>query len=55
MVADIFAARTVSALAALLTGREAGSDRLQLVSELYLEVAGMDSVAVASELARTAP
>ncbi|WKG01538.1 amino acid adenylation domain-containing protein [Mycolicibacterium sp. HK-90] len=55
MVADIFAARTVSALAELLTSREAGSDRLQLVSELYLEVAGMDGVEVASELARTAP
>ncbi|MGV0814436.1 amino acid adenylation domain-containing protein [Mycolicibacterium boenickei] len=55
MVADIFAARTVSALAALLSGREAGTDRLQLVSELYLEVADMDGADVASELARTAP
>ncbi|MEV0672119.1 amino acid adenylation domain-containing protein [Mycobacterium sp. NPDC050441] len=55
MVADVFAARTVAKMAALLVGREAGSDRLQLVSELYLEVTGMDSADVASELARTAP
>ncbi|OMC40028.1 non-ribosomal peptide synthetase [Mycobacterium sp. GA-1841] len=55
MVADIFAARTVAAMAALLTGREAGSDRLQLVSQLYLEVTGMDSAEVASELGRTSP
>ncbi len=55
MVADVFAARTVAEMAALLSGREAGSDRLALVSELYLEVAGMDSADVASELARTTP
>jgi mycobactin phenyloxazoline synthetase len=55
MVADVFAARTVAKMAALLTGREAGSDRLQLVAELYLEVTGMDSSDVASELARAAP
>lgn len=55
MVADVFAARTVAEMAALMVGREAGSDRLQLVSELYLEVAGMDSADVASELERTAP
>ncbi|WP_166905379.1 non-ribosomal peptide synthetase [Mycobacterium sp. DL440] len=55
MVADVFAARTVAKMAALLAGREAGSDRLQLVSELYLEVTGMDSADVASELARTSP
>ncbi|CRZ13592.1 non-ribosomal peptide synthetase [Mycolicibacterium neworleansense] len=55
MVADVFAARTVAKMAALLTGREAGSDRLQLVSELYLEVTGMDNADVASELARTSP
>jgi mycobactin phenyloxazoline synthetase len=55
MVADVFAARTVAQMAALLTGREAGSDRLQLVSELYLEVTGMDSADVASELERTSP
>ncbi len=55
MVADVFAARTVEKMAALLVGRESGSDRLQLVSELYLEVTGMDSADVASELARTSP
>lgn len=55
MVADVFAARTVAQMAALLAGREAGSDRLQLVSELYLEVTGMDSADVTSELERTAP
>ena len=42
MVADVFAARTVAGLAALLTGREPGSDRLTQVAEIYLEVAGMD-------------
>lgn len=55
MVADVFAARTVAQMAALLTGREAGSDRLQLVSELYLEVTGMDGADVTAELARTSP
>ncbi|MGV0780438.1 non-ribosomal peptide synthetase [Mycolicibacterium sp. XJ775] len=55
MVADVFAARTVAKMAAVLVGRESGSDRLQLVSELYLEVTGMDSADVASELARTSP
>ncbi|MED5813075.1 amino acid adenylation domain-containing protein [Mycolicibacterium sp. 050232] len=55
MVADVFAARTVAQMAALLAGREAGSDRLQLVSELYLEVTGMDSADVTTELARTSP
>lgn len=53
MVADVFAARTVAKMAALLAGREADSDRLQLVSELYLEVTGMDNAEVASELARS--
>ncbi len=42
MVADVFAAHTVAGLAALLTGREPGSDRLTQVAEIYLEVAGMD-------------
>lgn len=55
MVADVFAARTVAKMAALLVGRESNADRLQLVSELYLEVTGMDSADVASELARTSP
>lgn len=50
MVADIFAARSVSALAALLQGREAGSDRLAQVAEVYLEVAEMEQNEVASAL-----
>ncbi|MCV7105661.1 phosphopantetheine-binding protein, partial [Mycolicibacterium chitae] len=50
MVADIFAARTVAALATLLQGREAGSDRLEQVAEVYLEVADMESSEVASAL-----
>lgn len=49
MVADIFAARTVSALAGLLAGRE-GADRLEQVAELYLEVSGMDGAEVLSAL-----
>ena len=50
MVPDIFATRTVEALAARLTDREGGSDRLDQVAELYLEVAGMDDEDVASAL-----
>ncbi|MGH3675900.1 MAG: amino acid adenylation domain-containing protein [Mycobacterium sp.] len=50
MVADIFAARTVSALAHLLTAREPASDRLERVAELYLEVADMDTADVLSAL-----
>ncbi|MGV0745739.1 non-ribosomal peptide synthetase [Mycolicibacterium sp. XJ870] len=53
-VADIFAARTVAELANVLTARESDRDRLEQVSELYLEVAGMDSSEVVSELERTA-
>ncbi|BBX24952.1 non-ribosomal peptide synthetase [Mycolicibacterium alvei] len=55
MVADVFAARTVATMAALLAGREAGSDRLHLASELYLEVTGMDAAEIASELAWGTP
>ncbi|HET8969487.1 MAG TPA: amino acid adenylation domain-containing protein, partial [Candidatus Nanopelagicales bacterium] len=55
MVADVFAARTVATMAALLAGREAGSDRLRLASELYLEVTGMDAAEIASELAWGTP
>ena len=50
MVADIFAARSVSTLAALLEGREPGSDRLAQVAEVYLEVAEMEQNEVASAL-----
>lgn len=41
-VPDIFAARTVRALAQRLTGREDGSGRLDMVAELYLEIAEMN-------------
>ncbi|SCX02838.1 mycobactin phenyloxazoline synthetase [Mycolicibacterium fluoranthenivorans] len=50
MVPDIFATRTVEALAARLAGREAGSDRLDQVAELYLEVADMDDADVVNAL-----
>ncbi|MFS0897538.1 amino acid adenylation domain-containing protein [Mycolicibacterium litorale] len=50
MVTDIFAARNVGALAQRLVGHESGSDRLEAVAELYLEVADMNSADVASAL-----
>jgi mycobactin phenyloxazoline synthetase len=50
-VTDMFAARCVSALAARLVAREPDDDRLNMVAEVYLEVAGMDSAEVMSELA----
>ncbi|BBY63828.1 non-ribosomal peptide synthetase [Mycolicibacterium helvum] len=53
MVADVFATRTVERLAQQLSEREAGSDRLESVAELYLEIAGMDSAEVMSELERS--
>lgn len=52
MVPDVFATRTIAALADRLTAREAGSDRLAQVAELYLEIADMDNAAVSSELER---
>jgi mycobactin phenyloxazoline synthetase len=54
MVADIFAARTVSALAEVLAHREVDGDRLLAVAELYLEVVGMDDAEVMSALDATA-
>ncbi|MBP1822057.1 amino acid adenylation domain-containing protein [Mycobacterium sp. OAE908] len=53
MVADIFATRTVAALAARLTAREPGSRRLEQVAEMYLEVANMDNADVLSALETT--
>jgi mycobactin phenyloxazoline synthetase len=53
MVADIFATRTVAALAARLADREPGSRRLDQVAELYLEVADMDNADVLSALDTT--
>ncbi|MCF6388925.1 amino acid adenylation domain-containing protein [Mycobacterium sp. MBM] len=50
MVPDVFATRTVAALAERLTERESDSQRLELVAELYLEVAAMDDADVVSEL-----
>jgi mycobactin phenyloxazoline synthetase len=50
MVADIYAARTIAALAELLIGQESDAERLELVAEVYLEVANMASVDVASAL-----
>lgn len=46
MVADVFANRTVSALAGLLGRRERDPGRLDQVAELYLEVIGMDADSV---------
>ena len=51
VVADIFATRTVSALAALLAGRESDPARLEQVAELYVEVVGMDAGHVSAALA----
>jgi mycobactin phenyloxazoline synthetase len=41
----------VSKLADRLISREPDADRLHMVAEVYLEVAGMDSADVLSELA----
>ncbi|WP_406814972.1 amino acid adenylation domain-containing protein [Mycobacterium sp. M23085] len=54
MVADIFANRTVSALAALLNAGENDPDRLDQVAELYLEVIGMDAESVLAASRQTA-
>ena len=50
LVADVFAARTVAALAALLTDRDPDGDRLSQVAEVYLEVAAMAQHEVAAAL-----
>ncbi len=50
-VADIFAARTVAALADRLGSYEPDPQRLQKVAEVYLEVAGMDDAEVQSQIA----
>jgi mycobactin phenyloxazoline synthetase len=52
MVPDIFATRTVDALARRLSAREPDSDRLEQVAELYLEISEMDAAEVVSELER---
>ena len=53
MVADIFAARTVSALAGLLGRREREPGRLDQVAELYLEVIHMEAAHVVSAIAKS--
>jgi mycobactin phenyloxazoline synthetase len=50
LVTDMFAARCVSALAERLVSREPGSERLNTVAEVYLEIAEMDSADVLSAL-----
>ena len=55
MVPDIFATRTVEALGRRLVAREPGSDRLDQVAQLYLEVADMDDSDVLSALDATGP
>jgi mycobactin phenyloxazoline synthetase len=52
MVADIFAARTVSDLAGLLSRRERDPGRLDQVAELYLEVIHMEADHVVSAIAK---
>ncbi|OBB86906.1 non-ribosomal peptide synthetase [Mycobacterium colombiense] len=54
MVADIFANRTVAALAAVLSAGENDPGRLDQVAELYLEVIGMDAESVLADSQRTA-
>ncbi|MGH3552332.1 MAG: phosphopantetheine-binding protein, partial [Mycobacterium sp.] len=49
MVADMFAARNVSALAALLARREGDGRRLEQVAELFLEITAMDAEQILSE------
>jgi mycobactin phenyloxazoline synthetase len=53
MVADIFAARTITELAGLLSRRERGPGRLDQVAELYLEVIHMEADHVISAIAET--
>ena len=51
IVADIFATRTVAALAGLLSHRESDPARLEQVAELYLEVIGMEPGHVVAAIA----
>jgi mycobactin phenyloxazoline synthetase len=51
MVADMFAGRTPSGQAGLLSRREGGRGRLDSVAEIYLEVARMDAQEVLAESA----
>jgi mycobactin phenyloxazoline synthetase len=51
IVADIFATRTISALAAVLSRRDSDPARLDQVAELYLEVIHMDAGHVVAAIA----
>jgi mycobactin phenyloxazoline synthetase len=51
LVPDIFATRTVAALADRLVAREPDAGRLDQVAEVYLEVAQLDAAAVLAALA----
>jgi mycobactin phenyloxazoline synthetase len=53
IVADIFATRTVSALADVLVRRESEAGRLEQVAELYLEVIQMEAGNVVAAIAET--
>ena len=57
MLADVFAARTVAAMAQLLIGRETDpgrkQDRLEQVADVYLEIADMSRADVLSALDET--
>jgi mycobactin phenyloxazoline synthetase len=50
VLSDVFAARTVAALADRLSSREHDGDRLSQVAEMYLEISTMDSAQIAAEL-----
>jgi mycobactin phenyloxazoline synthetase len=50
MVPDVFATRTVAAMAQRLIARESDAQRLERVAELYLEVASMEDADVVSQL-----
>ncbi|OBA93705.1 non-ribosomal peptide synthetase [Mycobacteriaceae bacterium 1482268.1] len=52
MLSDVFATRTVETLADRLCSREGGSDRLEQVAQLYLEISRMDSAEIDGELSR---
>ncbi|MDX1882822.1 amino acid adenylation domain-containing protein [Mycolicibacterium sp. 120270] len=50
MLSDVFATRTVAALADRLAAREPDSDRLEQVAQMYLEVSSMDDAELSANL-----
>jgi mycobactin phenyloxazoline synthetase len=50
MLSDVFATRTVAALADRLCAREPDSNRLEQVAEMYLEVSSMDDAELSAQL-----